>query len=588
MRNLERWMLAACLGVSVGALSLVSEAAAQNYSFPLIECNKNGGCYVTAYYDLNRGSGLRDWNCKSKTYNNHSGTDYGIGGFGGMDSNGSRPAVAAADGTVVSAVDGNYDRNTSSNYQSYCGTSSSCGNFVKIKHADGKHTIYCHMKKGTVKVKKGQNVKCGQELGRVGSSGCSTGPHLHFGVYLKSGSTDDPYAATSSSCGGQTSYWISQGAYLGLPTYSCCTPNCSGKNCGGDGCGGSCGSCSGQSVCENSKCVCKPNCSGKQCGGDGCGGSCGSCSGQDVCENNKCVCKPNCNGKNCGGDGCGGSCGSCSGQDVCENSKCVCKPKCDGKQCGPDGCGGSCGTCPGSQDVCNDGKCVCVPNCEGRECGDDGCGGTCGSCPDGYACGLTGACECVPQCDGRNCGSDSCGGVCGECTGYDHCDFETGVCKCDPKCEGRECGDDECGGSCGECPGSNDICDEYACVCVPDCAGRDCGDDGCGGSCGNCETGYECSANQCVISVCRPNCDGRKCGDDGCGGSCGICGEDESCQDGVCQLADDGIEPAVRLVESDENCGCSQIQKRPSVPVWPFILSMIGMIPFIRRRKREE
>ncbi len=518
MRNFECWMLAACLGVSVSSLALVPDAAAQNYSFPLLECDKKGGCYVTAYYDLNRGSGLRDWNCKSKTYNNHSGTDYGIGGFGGMDANGSRPAVAAADGTVVAVVDGHYDRNTSSNYQSYCGTSSSCGNYVKIKHADGKHTIYCHMKKGTVKVSKGQNVKCGQELGRVGSSGCSTGPHLHFGVYLKSGSTDDPYAATSSSCGGQTSYWISQGAYLGLPAYSCCKPNCSGKQCGGDGCGG--------------------------------------------------------------------SCGSCGGQDVCENSRCVCKPKCDGRQCGDDGCGGSCGTCPGSQDICSDGRCVCVPDCDGRECGDDGCGGSCGSCSEGYACGLTGVCECVPRCDGRNCGPDQCGGVCGECTGYDHCDTESGVCRCDPKCDGRECGDDECGGSCGECAGENEICDEYACVCVPDCAGRDCGDDGCGGSCGECESGYECLANQCVISACRPKCDGRSCGDDGCGGSCGECGENEACESGVCLVGQEGVSPEVQLFRSDESCGCSQVQKRPFLPVWPFLFGMLGTIPFVRMRRR--
>ncbi|MBO4351343.1 MAG: M23 family metallopeptidase [Proteobacteria bacterium] len=288
------------------SLLLSGAVYAQNYSFPLIECEKKGGCYVTAYYDLNRSSGsIRDWNCKSKTYDQHSGTDYGIGSFDGMDSNGSRPAVAAADGTVVAVSDGAYDRNTSSTYSSYCGTSTSCGNYVKLKHADGKQTIYCHMKKGSVKVSNGQNVKCGQELGRVGSSGCSTGPHLHFGVY-PSGSTDDPYAATSG-CGGSVSYWVSQGGYLGLPDYTCCNPNCSGKACGDDGCGGLCGTCSGQSVCENNQCVCKPNCSGKACGDDGCGGLCGSCTGQNVCEGNQCVCKPACDGKQCGDDGCGGS-----------------------------------------------------------------------------------------------------------------------------------------------------------------------------------------------------------------------------------------------------------------------------------------
>ena len=61
-----------------GSLLFSGLVFAQNYSFPLIECDKSGGCYVTAYYDLNRNSGpIRDWNCQSKTYDQHTGTDYG-------------------------------------------------------------------------------------------------------------------------------------------------------------------------------------------------------------------------------------------------------------------------------------------------------------------------------------------------------------------------------------------------------------------------------------------------------------------------------------------------------------------------------
>ena len=57
------------------------------------------------------------------------------------------------------------------------------GNVVIIKHNDGMVTVYAHFKKHTVKVKKGDKVKRGQLLGRVGNSGNSTGPHLHIQMW---------------------------------------------------------------------------------------------------------------------------------------------------------------------------------------------------------------------------------------------------------------------------------------------------------------------------------------------------------------------------------------------------------------------
>jgi murein DD-endopeptidase MepM/ murein hydrolase activator NlpD len=59
------------------------------------------------------------------------------------------------------------------------------GNFVKIKHDDDLTTIYAHC--SVLSVKKGQKVKKGQVIAKVGSTGDSTGPHLHFEV-LKNGS----------------------------------------------------------------------------------------------------------------------------------------------------------------------------------------------------------------------------------------------------------------------------------------------------------------------------------------------------------------------------------------------------------------
>lgn len=75
------------------------------------------------------------------------------------------PIMAAYNGTVVDA--------------SY---NSSMGNYVMINHGDGLYTIYMHASK--LYVSSGQTVSRGEQIAAVGSTGRSTGPHLHFSVRL--------------------------------------------------------------------------------------------------------------------------------------------------------------------------------------------------------------------------------------------------------------------------------------------------------------------------------------------------------------------------------------------------------------------
>ncbi len=99
-------------------------------------------------------------------YKNHGGTDIGA-------SYGS--AIYAADsGTVVYSSDG---------------WNGGWGNYVMIDHGNGMQTLYAHMSSRAVSV--GQTVSAGQTIGYVGSTGMSTGPHLHFEMYIN-GSRIDP------------------------------------------------------------------------------------------------------------------------------------------------------------------------------------------------------------------------------------------------------------------------------------------------------------------------------------------------------------------------------------------------------------
>ena len=75
------------------------------------------------------------------------------------------PIMASGDGIVIKA--------------SWCGGG---GNCVKIRHNSSYTTVYAHMSKFAANIKKGKRVKQGQTIGYVGSTGKSTGPHLHYEV----------------------------------------------------------------------------------------------------------------------------------------------------------------------------------------------------------------------------------------------------------------------------------------------------------------------------------------------------------------------------------------------------------------------
>jgi len=69
------------------------------------------------------------------------------------------------------------------------GYDANSGNYIVIAHHGGYKTLYAHL--SLIRVKEGQYVKTGDQIGNVGSTGLSTGSHLHFTVY-KNGVTVNP------------------------------------------------------------------------------------------------------------------------------------------------------------------------------------------------------------------------------------------------------------------------------------------------------------------------------------------------------------------------------------------------------------
>ena len=103
----------------------------------------------------------------------------------------------AEDGVDVAGRHGTEIVAAASGVVTWAGRESGYGNLVEISHADGLVTRYAHQKSLSVNV--GDVVKKGARLGAMGSSGRSTGPHVHFEV-LKNGRAVDPasYVARKS------------------------------------------------------------------------------------------------------------------------------------------------------------------------------------------------------------------------------------------------------------------------------------------------------------------------------------------------------------------------------------------------------
>lgn len=198
LRDVRRFALRrAAFPVSTAAMLFAAVAqASASFGLPL-DCRPGATCWIANYVDLDSGARAADYRCGPLTYDGHTGTDFAIRDLGVL-----REGVAvraAASGTVQSTRDGEPDRRVRD-----AGAGSvdgrECGNGVRIDHGGGLVTQYCHLRKGSVGVRRGDRVEAGQQVGLVGLSGETEFPHVHFAVF-HDGAAVDPFSGRTAAQG---------------------------------------------------------------------------------------------------------------------------------------------------------------------------------------------------------------------------------------------------------------------------------------------------------------------------------------------------------------------------------------------------
>lgn len=199
------------LGVLFAVVGMVHAAWAAGdspspkFGLPLA-CNLGSTCWLVNLPDHDPGPGVKDYTCGSRTYNGHTGVDFAIRDYSKMDDG--VPVVAAADGTVLRFRDGMLDGDVSLVGQAAV-AAQGCGNSVVIEHGGGWQSYYCHLRRNSLVVRRGQRVQKGDKLGLVGSSGLAQFPHVHLGIQ-HNGKVIDPFVGRNraANCGlGEATLW---------------------------------------------------------------------------------------------------------------------------------------------------------------------------------------------------------------------------------------------------------------------------------------------------------------------------------------------------------------------------------------------
>ncbi len=163
--------------VALAVWAFQAQAESEPRFTPPVTCLESGACFIQNYVDLLPGPGHKDYRCGHLSYDGHKGTDFAVRDLRAMRRG--VPVVASASGRVLRTRDGEPD-GVYNRKRPDAVKRRECGNGAIIDHGNGWVGKYCHMRRGSVKVKPGDTVERGTPLGLIGMSGKAEFPHIHL------------------------------------------------------------------------------------------------------------------------------------------------------------------------------------------------------------------------------------------------------------------------------------------------------------------------------------------------------------------------------------------------------------------------
>lgn len=175
--------------LAIFAVLASTSATAGELVFP-VDCTLGDTCFIQNYVDRAPGRGAVDFTCGPLSYDGHKGTDIRVRDYAAMQEGVS--VFSATPGTVTGMRDGMDDHPPDAR-DVLKAEGRECGNGVVVTRNDGWQFQYCHLRKGSVTVKRGQEISTGDPLGQIGQSGVSQFPHLHLSIRDQAGRVIDPF-----------------------------------------------------------------------------------------------------------------------------------------------------------------------------------------------------------------------------------------------------------------------------------------------------------------------------------------------------------------------------------------------------------
>jgi hypothetical protein len=182
-----------------------------------IACDLGRTCFIQNWVDARPGEGHADPTCGPLSYDGHDGVDYRVA-FGAYRRG---VNVLAPGAGVIAGIRDNEPDGVFLAKGRAALNNRECGNGVAIDHGAGWRSQLCHLAPGSVRVALGQHVNAGDVIGRVGLSGMTAFPHVHFSV-RKDNVVIDPVSGQVTSrlqCTPGRALNSAEGLFRAAPTY---------------------------------------------------------------------------------------------------------------------------------------------------------------------------------------------------------------------------------------------------------------------------------------------------------------------------------------------------------------------------------